>query len=127
MKLLLLAACGGAIGSAARYLVGVGMGRWLGVSAAFAWPTLVVNVVGCFLMGFLIETLALRLNGSQELRVFLATGVLGGFTTFSAFALDFSVLVGRKQELMAGLYVAASVGVSIVALYLGLWLARQVW
>ncbi len=127
MKLLLLASAGGAIGAGARYLVSVGVGRWLGPAAvAFPWATMLVNVVGCFLMGVLIEALALRFSGSQEVRVFLATGVLGGFTTFSAFALDVSVLMGRKQELAAGLYVAASVALSILALYAGLWLARQV-
>lgn len=122
MRLLLLAALGGAAGSAARHLVNVGFGRWLG--AGFPWSTLFVNVVGGFLMGVLIEALALRLSGSLELRTLLATGVLGGFTTFSAFSLDFAMLVQRQELLLAAVYVAASVLFAILALYAGLALTR---
>ena len=99
MKLLLCGQAGGALGSGARHLVNVGFGRWLG--AGFPWSTLFVNVVGCFLMGVLIEALALRFHGSLELRTFLATGVLGGFTTFSAFSLDFALLM-QRHETIAG-------------------------
>ena len=86
MRLVLYAAAGGAIGTVARHLANVGFGRWLG--AGFPWSTLFVNVVGGFLMGVLIEALALRFQGSLELRTFIATGILGGFTTFSAFSMD---------------------------------------
>jgi CrcB protein len=118
MRLLLLAALGGAAGSAARHLVNVGFGRWLG--AGFPWSTLFVNVVGAFLMGALIEALALKFSGSLELRTLLATGVLGGFTTFSAFSMDFVVLMQRQELVLAAVYVAASVALSILALYAGL-------
>ena len=118
MRLLLLAALGGAAGSAARHLVNVGFGRWLG--AGFPWSTLFVNVAGGFLMGVLIEALALKFSGSLELRTLLATGVLGGFTTFSAFSMDFVVLVQRQELALAAVYVAASVACSILALYAGL-------
>ena len=84
MRLVLYAAAGGAIGTVARHLANVSFGRWLG--SAFPWSTLFVNVVGGFLMGALIEALALRFDGSLELRTFIATGILGGFTTFSAFS-----------------------------------------
>ncbi len=126
MKLLLFACAGGAIGAGARYLVGVGTVRLLGVAAGFPWATLCVNIVGSFLMGLFIEVLALRAVGSPELRVFVAVGVLGGFTTFSAFSLEFVMLMQRKEALAAGLYAVSSVALSILALYLGLLLARQV-
>ena len=127
MKLLLLACAGGAVGSGARYLVGVGVLRIVGVTSGFPWATLCVNVVGSFLMGFFIEMLALKLSGSQELRTFFATGVLGGFTTFSAFSLDFATLLSRKQEFAAGSYLVSSVALSFLALFAGLALARQVY
>lgn len=122
MKLLVWAMVGGALGSGARHLVNVGLGRWLG--AGFPWWTLFVNVTGSLLMGILIESFALKLQGSQDLRTFLATGVLGGYTTFSAFSMDFAHLMQRHDYLQAGLYLAGSVMVAILALYAGLWLTR---
>lgn len=124
MKMLFLASAGGAIGAGARHLVNVGMGRLLGTS--FPWGTLTVNIVGSFLMGLVIEYIMLRAAGSAEMRAFLATGILGGFTTFSAFSLDVSLLMGRKEQALAVLYVAGSVGVSILMLYAGFALARSV-
>ena len=124
MKMLFLASAGGAIGAGARHLVNVGMGRLLGTS--FPWGTLTVNIVGSFLMGLVIEYIMLRAAGSAEMRAFLATGILGGFTTFSAFSLDISLLIGRKEQGLAVLYVAGSVGVSILMLYVGFALARSV-
>ncbi|MFJ5486868.1 CrcB family protein [Hansschlegelia beijingensis] len=82
---VLLVALGGALGSVARYLVNIASSRVFGMG--FPWGTLTVNVVGGFAMGLLAALLALK-GGSQEMRVFLMTGVLGGFTTFSAFSLD---------------------------------------
>ena len=124
MKLLVWAMVGGALGSGTRHLVNVGMGRLLG--AGFPWWTLFVNVTGCFLMGVLIESFALKLQGSQDLRTFLATGVLGGYTTFSAFSMDFAHLMQRHDYTAAGLYLAGSVALSILAVYAGLWLTRWV-
>lgn len=117
MKLLLWASAGGALGAGARHLVNIGFGRWLG--EGFPWATLAVNVAGCFLMGLLVAALALRFDGSLEARTFLATGVLGGFTTFSAFSLDFAVLLERNQGVLAALYLAASVALSLIALFAG--------
>jgi fluoride exporter len=124
MRLVLYVAAGGAIGTAARHLVNVGFGRWLG--PGFPWSTLFVNVVGGFLMGALIEALALRFDGSLELRTFLATGILGGFTTFSAFSMDAMLLMQRGETATAALYIGASVLLSILALLAGLWLMRVV-
>lgn len=122
MKLLLLASAGGAIGAGARHLVNMGLGRLLGTG--FPWGTLTVNIVGSFLMGLLVEYLLLRGASSSELRTFLATGILGGFTTFSAFSLDVAVLIGRKEQGLAALYVAGSVGISFIMLYVGFSVAR---
>ena len=120
---LLLVAAGGAIGASARHLVNVAALRI--AAPGFPWATLTVNIIGCFLMGVVVEILARRYGGSNELRLFFATGILGGFTTFSAFALDFAVLHERGALLQAFGYVAASVLLSLAALFAGLALARS--
>ena len=97
-------------------------GRLLGFG--FPWGTLTVNVLGCFLMGLLIGAMALRWSVGNELRAFLTVGVLGGFTTFSAFSTDFALLIERNTYASAGFYLVASVGLSIAALFLGLALVR---
>jgi CrcB protein len=90
----------------------------------FPWWTFFVNVSGCFLMGVVIESLALKFQGSVELRTFLATGILGGYTTFSAFSLDFASLIQRHEQAQAALYLLGSVMFSILALYAGMSLTR---
>jgi len=122
MRLLLLVAAGGALGASARHLVNVGFGRLLG--AAFPWQTMFVNIVGSLAMGLLIASFALRFSGPLEARTFLATGVLGGFTTFSAFSLDFANLVERGDWGLALAYASVSVVASIAALFVGLWVGR---
>jgi CrcB protein len=122
MKHLLYAMAGGAIGSGARHLVNVGFGRWLGIG--FPWWTFFVNIVGCGLMGVLVESLALKFHGSIDLRTFLATGFLGGFTTFSAFSLDFASLIQRQEHMQASLYLIGSVALSILALNAGMSVTR---
>ena len=124
MMTYLWVALGGAIGASARYGVGVQAVKWFGFG--FPWGTLTVNIAGSFLMGVLIELMALKFSVSQDIRAFLTVGILGGFTTFSAFSLDFAVLVERKEMMLAGLYAAGSVGLSIAALFAGLWLMRTV-
>ena len=123
MKHFLLVAAGGAIGSSLRHLVNVASLRWLG--PGFPWSTLAVNIVGCFAMGVLIDLIARRFGASQEMRLFIATGILGGFTTFSAFSLDAAVLWERGAHGVAALYVSASVIGALAALFAGLWLARS--
>ncbi len=115
MRLFLLAAGGGAIGAGARYLVNVVCAAWLG--AAFPWSTVVVNVVGSFAMGVIMAALS---GGSAEWRMFLATGILGGFTTFSAFSFDAWTLIERQQTALALAYIAGSVVLSIGGLIAGL-------
>ncbi|MEO9168117.1 MAG: CrcB family protein, partial [Aestuariivirga sp.] len=77
---------GGGLGAAARYGLNVFIPKLAG--GEYPWHTMVINITGCFIMGFLTSLMALRLNVSNEMRLFLTTGVLGGYTTFSAFALD---------------------------------------
>ncbi|MEQ1953511.1 fluoride efflux transporter CrcB [Mesorhizobium sp. CN2-181] len=122
MQNVLLVAVGGGIGAALRHLVNMGAMR-LGTS--FPWGTLAINIVGCFIMGVFIEVLARRFNASNELRLFFATGILGGFTTFSAFSLDFALLWERGAMGSAAFYAAASLLGTLVAVFLGLWLARS--
>ncbi|MBM3520468.1 MAG: fluoride efflux transporter CrcB [Alphaproteobacteria bacterium] len=123
MPTVLWVALGGALGSAARYGVNVWSGRLLG--DAFPWHTLIVNVAGAFAMGVIVELMALKLDLGQEARAFLTTGILGGFTTFSAFALDFATLFERKAYLAAGSYAAASVALSLLAIFAGLAIVRS--
>ena len=123
MQNVLLVAIGGGIGAALRHLVNMAAVRLVGMS--FPWGTLAINIAGCFVMGVFIEVLARRFNASNELRLFVATGILGGFTTFSAFSLDFAVLWERGGELPAVAYAVASLLGSLLAVFLGLWLARS--
>ena len=115
-------AAGGAIGSAARYMVTVLVQRAFG--AGFPWWTLSVNVVGSFVMGVLVTAIALRWSVGQTGQAFLMVGLLGGFTTFSAFSLDVATLVERNAVLSAGGYIAGSVVLSIGALFAGMAMAR---
>ncbi|MBB3440600.1 fluoride efflux transporter CrcB [Sinorhizobium sp. B11] len=118
----LLVAVGGAIGSLLRYYVGLGSLRLMG--PGFPWGTLIVNVVGCFIIGVFAEMIMRRFNASVELRLLLITGFLGGFTTFSAFSLDAITLFERGEVFAGGIYIAASVGLSMVAVMAGLGLMR---
>jgi CrcB protein len=118
MQLFLAAAAGGALGAGGRYLVNVGCALLLG--PWFPWATLIVNVAGSFLMGMVVAASVPLLGGSAMWRTFLATGILGGFTTFSAFSLDVIELVQRRQPVLAALYAAGSVALSLAALVAGL-------
>lgn len=124
MKELAFVAFGGAIGASLRHLTGMAALRLLGTG--FPWGTLAVNVVGALAMGVFVELLARRAGVPPELRLFVATGLLGGFTTFSAFSLEVALLWERGATGLAVAYVVASVVGSIAALFCGLWLARTV-
>lgn len=120
---LLLVAIGGGIGASLRHLANMAAMRLFG--PGFPWGTLAINLVGCLAMGVFIETLARRFGASNELRLFVATGILGGFTTFSAFSLDFATLWERDMAVAALGYAIASAVGCILAVFLGLWLARS--
>lgn len=117
---LLQVALGGAIGASARYLTGVAAIRLLG--PGFPWATVTVNVAGSFLMGVFVVLAAHR--GLTHLAPLIMTGLLGGFTTFSAFSLDAVTLYERGAAGQAAAYVAGSVILSIAGLFAGLWVAR---
>jgi CrcB protein len=114
---------GGAIGAGARHLVGQAMLARLG--PAFPWWTISINIAGSLLMGLLIGLLA-RGGAGETMRLFVGVGVLGGFTTFSAFSLEFWTLFERGQTGQAALYLLTSVVGAILACGLGLLAARQV-
>jgi CrcB protein len=125
MHNVLLVGLGGGLGAMARY----GAGFWV----ARLWPmgfplgTMLINIVGSILMGIVIG--ALTRNGAianEALRLFVAVGILGGFTTFSAFSLDAVSLIERGELLQAGGYVLISVAVCLIGLYLGLLVTRGV-
>jgi CrcB protein len=120
---VLAVAAGGIAGAVARYLVYVATGHLLGTN--FPYATLIVNVVGSFAMGVLVETMALTWSASTAMRLFLTTGILGAFTTFSAFSLDFAVLYERRAFALCALYTIASFALSIGALFAGLYLVRR--
>ena len=119
---VLQVALGGAIGAALRFVSGVGILKLVG--HGFPVAIIAVNVIGSFLMGVFVVAAAHR--GLTHLSPFVMTGILGGFTTFSAFSLETVTLFERGQIGQAGLYVALSVGLSIGGLVLGLWVARGI-
>lgn len=114
---------GGAIGAGARHLVGQAMLARLG--PGFPWWTLSINIFGSFLMGLLVGALA-RGDGGDTARLFFGVGILGGFTTFSSFSMEFWMLFERGQNAQAAAYIFASVIGAIAACGLGLLLVRQV-
>ncbi|WP_223424061.1 fluoride efflux transporter CrcB [Tateyamaria pelophila] len=120
---LSLVALGGAIGASLRWLTGVAILRALGPTD-FPLAIITVNVIGSFLMGFFVVAAAHR--GLTHLSPFVMTGLLGGFTTFSAFSLETMTMIERGQVGQAGLYILLSVGLSVGALALGLFAARGV-
>jgi CrcB protein len=114
--------CGGFVGAVSRHFVAEAVTRLLG--SGFPWGILTTNVLGGLLMGILVETLALKASLPHEVRLFLATGVLGGFTTFSTFSLEVMLLYERGETGLALLYAVVSVVLSVGALALGLTLVR---
>jgi CrcB protein len=123
LGLILAIAIGGAVGSLARHYLSSGIYSVTGT--AFPYGILMVNVLGGLIMGMVVELGALKLNYSLEMRAFLTTGILGGFTTFSTFSLDAALLIERGDWLGAALYMVGSVALSVLALFGGLWLVRS--
>mgnify|MGYP002629572198 FL=1 len=124
MNSFLLVAAGGAIGASLRHGAGILSVRHL--PATWPWATFSVNLLGGFAMGLVAGWFALKAaEGGQDLRLFLATGVLGGFTTFSAFSLETMNMLRSGEAGKAFAYAALSVIFSVAALGLGLWIAKR--
>src|ERR1700686_3226012 len=119
----LLVFIGGGLGSTLRHTVNVGCPRLLG--AAFHYHTFIINITGSTIMGLIAGYLAFKGEASQPWRLFLMTGILGGYTTFSAFSLDTALLYERGEVGLAMFYVGGSVVISIVGLFAGLALVRS--
>lgn len=123
MQGFLLVGAGGALGAMGRYGASVLVMR--AGYTGFPYATLIVNILGSLAMGLLVGGLArLTPEWGREAQLFIATGLLGGFTTFSAFSLDAVTLMERGQGMNALAYILASVLASIVALFIGLWFMR---
>jgi CrcB protein len=122
---LLMVAAGGAIGASMRFMTGHWVMRLIG--PGFPWSTLIVNIVGSLAMGVIAVVMMERFPGSWgRWAPFAMTGVLGGFTTFSAFSLDAFTLFERGRYLAAAAYVGGSVALSITALLIGFYCTRAV-
>lgn len=113
---------GSGIGGAARHSVNLLALRAIGT--AFPYGTLAINILGSFVMGCVVAWFAFRGDASQEARLFLTTGIIGGFTTFSAFSIDTAMLWERGAWFAAAGYVALSVTLSLAAVFAGLALAK---
>ena len=126
MAATVLVFLGGGIGSALRHGVNLLCVRLFGLN--FPWGTFAVNLIGSFAIGWLAAYFAFRAGAgfTQPARLFLITGVLGGFTTFSSFSLDFAMLFERGASVPAIFYVLGSVGISLVAIFLGLYVGRAI-
>lgn len=122
MHSALLVFLGAGLGGTLRHLLNSLAARWLGAGFPFGIP--LINIVGCFAMGLIAGLFARGGDPGSSWRLFLTTGVLGGFTTFSAFALDTATLWARGSHGMAALYVGGSVVGSLVAIAAGLMLAH---
>jgi CrcB protein len=123
MQAYLLVMAGGALGAGARY----GLSRALGgISASWPWPTFVANVVGGLLMGMLAAHVLRSGPGAENMRLFVGVGLLGGFTTFSAFSLEMAQMIERGQAMLAAGYALASVLLALAALTVGLAVGRAV-
>ena len=121
-----LVALGGGAGAWLRYTVGVVLGRMGAATAQFPWSTLAVNIVGSLLIGLLAGWLARHGTGGEGWRLLLGVGVLGGFTTFSAFSLELALMIERGALTAAAAYVTISVLAGVTALFAGLALMRAV-
>jgi CrcB protein len=114
---------GGGFGAAIRHGVNLGIARLLGTG--FPYATLLINITGSLIMGLAAAYFAFKGDASQHWRLFLTTGILGGYTTFSTFSLDAALLYERGEVSVAALYVMLSVVVSIAGLFAGFALVRS--
>ena len=116
-KYFIAVVIGGALGAVARYLMMIGVGHWFG--HGFPFSTVLINVIGAFLLGSFVQISALFWSPSPELRIFITVGVLGSFTTFSTLAFDVYMLWGRGEVIEATGYVLVSIIFGIAAFFTG--------
>ena len=121
---ILLVFVGGGLGAMSRYLLQGAVYRLTG--AAFPYGTIVVNILGCFLIGLLMSSMEERFLAAPSLRIFLTIGILGGFTTFSSFSYETMMLLREGDLLAGGLNIIASVVICLGATWLGMGLGRYV-
>lgn len=124
MKATLIIFIGSGLGGVLRYFANFWISRWAG--SEFPWGILTINVIGSLAIGLVVASLAVRQPDNPSLALFLTTGLIGGFTTFSAFSLDTALLYERGDPLLSLTYVIASVGLSVLASLLGMWMIRSV-
>jgi CrcB protein len=120
----LLVFIGGGLGSSLRHTINITCARYMG--ATFPWGTFIINITGSTVMGLIAGYLAFEGQESQPWRLFLMTGILGGYTTFSAFSLDAALLYARGEAGLALLYASGSVLLAIAGLFAGLALIRHI-
>jgi fluoride exporter len=120
----LLVFVGGGLGASLRHFINVTLARCMGTG--FPWGTFIINITGSTVMGLIAGYLAFKGEASQPWRLFMMTGILGGYTTFSAYSLDAALLYERGELGFAALYVIGSVVLSIAGLFAGLALVRQI-
>jgi len=114
---------GGGLGAALRHGINLGIARLLGTG--FPYATLLINITGSIIMGLAAAYFAFKGDASQHWRLFLTTGILGGYTTFSTFSLDVATLYERGEVTLAALYVLLSVAISIAGLFAGFAVVRS--
>lgn len=122
MNMIFAVAAGGAIGATGRFLVGRFMLNLMG--PGYPWGTLTVNIFGSFLIGSIVGAMATRYSLSHAWQGFLVVGVLGGFTTFSAFSLEVALMIEKHQLSQAAIYALTSVIIGVLALFAGLYAGR---
>lgn len=125
MNIILAVAAGGAIGATGRFLVGRLMFSLMG--PGYPWGTLTVNIVGSFLIGLLYEMIVYKFSLSETWQAFLVIGILGGFTTFSAFTLELGVMLEKDQLSAAAFYALGSVFLGLVALFAGIFAGKVIY
>lgn len=124
MQNILLVALGGALGATARYSLSGFMLRAFG--SGIPWGTFTANVLGSLLLGVLVGWLAFKADGGHNWRLFLGTGVMGGFTTFSTLSMETVLMIERKAYLQAAGYALGTLALGVIAMFVGLMIARKV-
>lgn len=124
MNVIFAVAAGGALGATGRFLVGKMMLELMG--PGYPWGTLTVNILGSFLIGMLLEVFALKFSLSHEWQAFLVVGILGGFTTFSAFSMEVGLMLQKDEFTSAVIYALGSVLLGLMAFFAGMFAGKAI-